>query len=488
MCCLCKCWIPDRLLCKRFTLQVEEALHTQALKRSNASGQRKSGREYVSQVAAEGAGMLLRRWPEGLGALKELENSPLPEAIRREAWLAKIREMLRPLVGAERSLRISDSDNEITALVTKAIREAGTPDLEPLLPQIKAAMSHMHSDTDKGKPDSHLILLSLPMAWLISGRRKAMGEVDAATVYEAVEAIRITTGHSSLLGGWECSPKHPQWQIFVSAADKSLAAFDPELHAMLSTIAANGGKGTAQMASGQPLHRPRAQVWEFATSDVHMAGGAGSELGPVFYPLVGRLFVGIMASFEASCFVWDLMFLHGFEILPHLCASYLVTLRNTLTTALSAASNTLSLERTLNLTVQSVHLDAMQRTVETHVMPWLRNRLLASQQQSAASKVQQVATSQQAPSARRKESAKHSIGMATYLELAGAKAYVDKNTLKIKVPLPPSTSPGSLSPSRVSHVSTTTTQSHVPAPSSFAQSNVQRTAVAHMPKIHRATA
>jgi len=69
--------------------QVEEVLHVQAMKKGTVSGLR-SGREYVSQAAAEGAGMLLQRWPEGIEALSELGNSPMPEAMRREAWLAKV--------------------------------------------------------------------------------------------------------------------------------------------------------------------------------------------------------------------------------------------------------------------------------------------------------------------------------------------------------------------------------------------------------------
>jgi hypothetical protein len=69
--------------------QVEEVLLVQAMKKGTVSGLR-SGREYMSQAAAEGAGMLLRRWPEGIEALSELGNSPLPEAMRREAWLAKV--------------------------------------------------------------------------------------------------------------------------------------------------------------------------------------------------------------------------------------------------------------------------------------------------------------------------------------------------------------------------------------------------------------
>jgi hypothetical protein len=92
--------------------------------------------------------------------------------------LFQVRERTKLLDGSERALQVSDSDNEITALVSKAIKETGAPELAALLPQIKGALSHMHS-ADGGRANSHLVYMCLPMAWLVSGKRKAMGQVCA---------------------------------------------------------------------------------------------------------------------------------------------------------------------------------------------------------------------------------------------------------------------------------------------------------------------
>jgi len=92
--------------------------------------------------------------------------------------VSQVRERTELLDGSERALHVSDSDNEITALVSKAIKEIGAPELAALLPQIKGALSHMHA-ADGGRANSHLVYLCLPMAWLVSGKRKAMGQVCA---------------------------------------------------------------------------------------------------------------------------------------------------------------------------------------------------------------------------------------------------------------------------------------------------------------------
>lgn len=260
-------------------------------------------------------------------------------------------------------------------------------------------------------------------------------QVDAATMYEAIVAIQDTTGHDRLLEGWGCNPKQ-EWFQFVSAAEKSLEAFDYELHTLLTSIMVSGERGEARMASGQPLHRPKSQVWEFASSEI---GLSGSELGPIFHPIVGRLFVGIMGSFEASCYVWDLLFLHGFHLLPQLCAAYLVTLHSTLTTALSSTSNANSLEQTLNLSCGTVPLDAMQRTVEAHVMPVIRDRKVESTRSiaEAAAKSQKDGSGGDVESAVRRRDTegkgKNQIELAAYMELAGVKPQRETRPLTIKV-------------------------------------------------------
>ena len=55
-----------------------------------------------------------------------------------------------------------------------------------------------------------------------------------------------------------------------------------------------------------------------------------------------------------------------------MCAAYLMALRTSLMTALSPASTTSALQRTLNVTAGTVTTQDMQRVVEAYVVPLLR--------------------------------------------------------------------------------------------------------------------
>ncbi len=112
-------------------------------------------------------------------------------------------------------------------------------------------------------------------------------------------------------------------------------------------------------------------LWDFA-STASYPGGDWTNIGALVLPLVQSLFVGIMRDASATCFVWDCMFLLGADALPQMCAAYLMALRTTFVTALSPASATSMLERTLNVTCGSVTTEDMRRIVDAYVVPHMR--------------------------------------------------------------------------------------------------------------------
>lgn len=184
------------------------------------------------------------------------------------------------------------------------------------------------------------------------------------------------TGHSQLLEGWCCKPK-AEFATFAQVCDEFLSRLDPKFHSMLCTIMGNRGieENVVSIVSGLPLSQPARRVWGFADS----FSDVDSEIGALVLPLVQTLFVGIMRDLESACFVWDCMFLLGFDMLPHMCVSYLVCMRTMLTTALSPASSLGALERALNLSCCSIDSEALSRVIEKYVLPivrsWGKNRL-----------------------------------------------------------------------------------------------------------------
>ena len=100
-------------------------------------------------------------------------------------------------------------------------------------------------------------------------------------------------------------------------------------------------------------------------------GAAGAQdgrvLGALVLPMVQRLFVGVIGSLETALFLWDVIMLHGAEVVPHLCAVCLLVLKGPLEGLISGRGQWAVLEKNLNTASKGVQLWQVQRAVHTHI-------------------------------------------------------------------------------------------------------------------------
>ena len=366
----------------------------------------------VLEIAGEGAGALLRRWPDRLNELKVVGCRGLPPGLRREVWRlqlehAEARMEYEKMVNEHRLGVISKLDVQITKSCRQLIDaefEQYRDDLSDHLMNIKSILSYIQVKFD-GLVESPLQYIAVVLVWGLNGSTPQ--PLTLPLLIERMFALLEDVGYDKsfdfqqfniLPGG--------VWPALVAKVSEAVVTADRDFHDFLLHL--DPAAGEDDVVDGQQL---RVSGFEHRLDDWHKSGkdtrpkqrrmkaehgvlhrvpwnlrskqedsASRGLFGLLIKPLVQRLFAGFFDELEGTCRVWDGLLLLGAEWLPHFCAAFLLALKPHIMDLLPRESsvNKLAwahLEWALNASCGVLSALAFERTLDAHFMPKIRKDL-----------------------------------------------------------------------------------------------------------------
>ena len=361
----------------------------------------------ILQLASQGASQLLDRWPAAQDELLWLLNTELPSSLRRAVWGLKLR---APAGRAIYEKKRAESVFATLSLRDGAISQGCQATLQRIAPQqlklipfLKTCLSYADSLRPLPPPPS-----GWPSAQVDSSgdanKGGDGGETPRGTAAPGGPAPPAARGAAG--GGGKSdvlihtAPLESFWgvpllRVFIQAdvRGKAMAAAEQaELEGQLTehflallampkpllglTAAAKGDKGKNVV---QP---PLAEAL-LATVDDELSAKLVSLLGvtgidAMLLPYAQRLAVGFFSA-DVTAFVWDLCLLAGWQQLQPALTAALLCMRK----ALIASADATAIKAYIAQAAPSLTLDQMQRELNTHFMPSIRQSVGAPEPQAA---------------------------------------------------------------------------------------------------------
>ena len=324
------------------------------------------------EIAGDGASALLRRAPGNFNSIRVIGCRGLPTSLRLEVWKQQLRNAAarREFVlasAADRLAVLSKKDAEI-AKSCRVVLDGEFDDgrgggLSEILLACKTILSYVHR-RHGGLVASPLRFLAIVLVWALTQANKDKGlPLDDASLVEYMYGLLEETRYRSFfdLSSFGAQPALHQHVAEVTAlvqqADASFlallrslapterdavmqqeerAAFDARLAMHWQSLGVDAPshkereRAQLRLTASSPWDLHQGQLKEDASSA--LAGAVAvppvSELMVMLVlPLMQRLFGGLLASVNCTCRVWDCVLLLGPQVLPHLCASYLLAAR-----------------------------------------------------------------------------------------------------------------------------------------------------------------
>jgi hypothetical protein len=364
----------------------------------------------ILELASEGASLLLDKWPAAQDELLWLLNTELPTALRKAVWSLKLR---APAARVEYEKKRSESVFATLSLRDGAVHQGCQATLQSIAPtQLKQTpfLKTCLSYADSLRP-----LPPPPSGWPSAMFEEASSKAAAASSADAGDAAGASTAASPAkpaakpaagggggggggAGGIHVSPLESFWgvpllRVFVPATGKSpSSAAQAELEAQLIehflallampkpllglTAAVKGEKGRAVLQSPLAEQLLGEMDEELSNKLTGVLGVTGIDA--MLLPYAQRLAVGFFSA-EVTLLVWDLCLLAGWQQLqPALCAA-LICMRD----SLLAAADANAIKAYLAQAAPHLTLDQMQRELNLHFMPAIREAVGAPEPKQA---------------------------------------------------------------------------------------------------------
>lgn len=359
----------------------------------------------VLELAGEGAGALLRRWPDRLNELKVVGCRGLPTGLRREVWRLQL-EHAEARIEYEKKLNehrlgvMSKLDVEITKSCRQLVdAEFEHYDLSEHLMNIKSILSYIQSKY-LGPVESPLQYIAVVLVWGLNGSNQK--PLTTALLIERMFALLEDVGYDKMfdLHALNILPGG-LWPALVTQVSEAIVTADRDFHTFLITLAPSTETGPT--VDPQQLRvsgfEHRLDNWQKAGKDtrakqrrlrsehgvVHrlpwnLVPGADDEasrglVGLLIKPLVQRLFSGFFDELEGTCRVWDGLLLLGADWLAHFCAAFILTVKPHILDLVLPNSPVHCLEWALNASNGVVTALAFERALDQHFMPKIRKDL-----------------------------------------------------------------------------------------------------------------
>lgn len=363
----------------------------------------------ILELASEGASLLLDKWPAAQDELLWLLNTELPSALRKAVWSLKLR---APAARAEYEKKRSESVFATLSLRDGAVHQGCQATLQRIaptqlkqIPFLKTCLSYADSLRPLPPPPSGWpsAMVEQPAARGAASSLEGSDESGGAEASPKKEANKAEAagggGGGASAGGIHVSPLESFWgvpllRVFVPATGKApSSAAQAELEGQLIehflallampkpllglTAAVKKGE------KGRAVEQPPLAEELLAKTDEELSAKLTSTLGvtgvdAMLLPYAQRLAVGFFSP-EVTLLVWDLCLLAGWQQLqPALCAA-LICLRN----SLLAAADANAIKAYLAQAAPNLTPDQMQRELNLHFMPAIRESVGAPEPKQA---------------------------------------------------------------------------------------------------------
>jgi len=361
----------------------------------------------ILELASEGASQLLDRWPAAQDELLWLLNTELPSSLRRAVWALKLR---APAARAVYEKKRAESVFATLSLRDGAIHQGCQATLQRIAPQLLKQIPFLK--TCLSYADSLRPLPPPPSGWP-SAQVDTSGDAgggDGGDTPRAPKSPGAATpgasqhgpggGGGASGGAIHTAPLESFWgvpllRVFVPSdvRGRSLAAAEQaELEVTITehflallampkpllglTAAAKGAKGKSAV---QP---PLAEAL-LAQADEELSSKLVSLLGvtgidAMMLPYAQRLAVGLFSA-DVTAFVWDLCLLAGWQQLQPALTAALICMRKTLI----ASGDATAVKSYIAQAAPTLTLDQMQRELNVHFMPSIRQGIGAPEPQAA---------------------------------------------------------------------------------------------------------
>eukprot|EP00960_Hanusia_phi_P076195 768529-Hanusia_phi.AAC.1 len=351
----------------------------------------------LTQVAGEGAGYLLARWPDQWQELKAVGIRGLPHCLRNELWKLRLldvkeRNMFLTLQAGNRLHVLSDRDPEISKYLRSVMdAEFGAYDLVSLQVPCKSVLSYLHKKFG-GPVENPLHAIVVVLVWSIY---QGQSEVPVTvTLVERSLTLLDEVHYSELFDIGSFLPRpNGLYDRTVKAVCGLLEEANPDLYRLFLSCSGHREEHDPQKDE-MSLFAERVEAWKAQGKDrrskqkqdlcearysKHVPWNftaVGTSSTDVFFhvllPVIQNMFAGYLSTMEGTCCLWDCLVLFGQDVLPHLATSFLLCLEDSIKELVPPSSSLQVLEAALNFTQGIVDVMDVQTEFERHF--WMQIR------------------------------------------------------------------------------------------------------------------